>query len=61
MAAVTVISRQVIGIWCVSELVTVMTEVAVTVAAFPSTYFYAHFGLSHKKNTGWKCQDAHKF
>ncbi len=25
------------------------------------TYFYAHFGISHKKNTGWKCQDAHQF
>ncbi len=32
-----------------------------SVAAFPSTYFYAHFGLSHKKNAGWKRQDAHKF
>ncbi len=28
---------------------------------FPSTYFYAHFGLSHKKNAGWKRQNAHNF
>ncbi len=35
---------------------------ALTLAAFPSTYFYAHFGLLHKKkNAGWKRQDAHKF
>ncbi len=28
---------------------------------FPSTYFNAHFGMSHKKkNAGWKRQDAHK-
>ncbi len=28
-----------------------------TVAMFPSTYFYVYFGLSHKKNAGWKCQE----
>lgn len=24
-------------------------------AVFPFTYLFAHFGLSHKKNAGWKC------
>ncbi len=28
---------------------------------FPSTYFYAHVGISHKKNSKCKCQDEHKF
>ncbi len=32
-----------------------------TLAAFPSTYFYAPFGISHKKTLDGKCQDAHKF
>ncbi len=27
----------------------------------PSTYFYAQFGILHKKKAGWKRQDAHKF
>ncbi len=37
----------------------VITE-KVTLIMFPSTYFYAHFGLSHKTNAEWKRQDAHK-
>ncbi len=33
----------------------------ITLAMFPSTYFYAHFGISQKKKkTGWKRQDVHK-
>ncbi len=30
-----------------------------TLAMFPSTYFYAHFGIVRKKNAGWKRQGAH--
>jgi len=31
------------------------------IAMFPSAYFHAKFGISHKNKVGWKHQEVYKF